>query len=105
MTDLTDKLAAERAKEQAATPGPWDNDSGTGRLRRPQGLIAGASWDTEQAAADARLIVSARNAYVALLDVAEAALKYECHGSIDEADCPDAQLNAALARLDEVLGE
>jgi hypothetical protein len=42
-------------------------------------------------------------AYAALLDVAQAALKYECHGSIDEADCPDAQLNAALARLDEAL--
>jgi hypothetical protein len=121
MTDLTYKLAGERAKEQAATPGPWDNDSGTGRLRKPQGLIAGANWDTEQAAADARLIVSARNAYAALLDVAKAAAvrnyneTFHFEVTLHESDtptcgecdedwpCSATNLRAALARLDEAL--
>lgn len=62
-------------------------------------------YPDERNTADARAIVAMDHIIDPALAVVEAARKYQCFGSCDEAECPDAALNNALVAFDAAVEE
>ena len=84
--DITAKIAAARALEAAATPGPWFEDDG--QLSCIDGIYAIASpsnddsvWWRKQ---DLAMAIHARNHHAALWDVVEAVIRRGGHTECED---------------------